>query len=181
VKEIRVRSQQRGQSEGEDGEKLLRHLEKVKGLCAVCTRAGWENNVHSIYWCRREDEAVKKYRGLKDGIRRGKTMEKLGGCWWCFVPQAWCNRWVDGEKGWQQKKGETQCRFKDVILGGLAVMAESTKYQKGLKSRMKTKGLNIDKREEVLKYLGVRLKWGELETWILLQEYWQAVKDNELD
>jgi RecQ family ATP-dependent DNA helicase len=181
VKEIRVRSQQRGQSEGEDGEKLLRHLEKVKGLCAVCTRAGWENNVHSIYWCRREDEAVKEYRGLKDGIRRGKTMEKLGGCWWCFVPQAWCNRWVDGEKGWQQKKGETQCRFKDVILGGLAVMAESTKYQKGLKSRMKTKGLNIDKREEVLKYLGVRLKWGELETWILLQEYWQAVKDNELD
>lgn len=36
---------------------------------------------------------------MKKLIREWKVMKDFGGCRWCFVPQAWCNRWEEKEEG----------------------------------------------------------------------------------
>ena len=180
VESIRMQGQRAEQEESVDAENLQRHLEKARGLCAVCTRKGKRNNVHSIYYCGEDDNAVQQYRSMKNGIRGGKVMERYGGCNWCFIPQAWCNRWEyrEAERGWFVKTGEKKCKFMDVVLGGFVTWAEDVEYQKGLMERMGREGLDVKSQEQVLKYLGRERKWGGKQVWVLLVEYWEAVKAN---
>ena len=178
VQKIKERRRHEEQNESEEAEKLLRHLEEVKGKCAICIRDGLEGNGHSIYFCMEDDEAVRNYKELKEFIRKNKGMERFGGCSWCFVPQGWCNRWEENEggEGWVRKDDEKKCKFMDVILGGFIVFVGNRGFQEELKGRMMEKGLNIKEKDDVVKYIGKRIKWGGLEVWILLKEYWEGVK-----
>jgi len=179
---IRVRRKGQIRDEDEEAKALLRPLNEVKRLCAVCTKNGSRFNVHPIYWCGEEDEAMPKYRKMKELIRKGKTMEDFGGCVRCFVPQAWCNRWEENpedEGGWRMKKGEEKCKYTNVVLGWFLIFIKDEGFRDGLTARMREGGFNIEKSSEVLKYVGQRKKWGGLETWVLLQEFWQGVKDSK--
>ncbi len=107
---IRVGRNEQKREESKEAEELLRELEQMKGLCPVCTENGSDSNVHPIYYCQESSEAVAEYQRMKKLIREWKTMEDFGGCRWCFVPQAWCNRWEENESeegGWRLKAGET--------------------------------------------------------------------------
>jgi hypothetical protein len=174
---VRIRQNHQRQEEGEEAEVLWRQLEEMKGLCAVCTQNGRVSNMHPIFYCREQDETVAEYHNMKKLIREWKAMEDYGGCIWCFVPQAWCNRWEENkEGGWRLKEGERTCIYTDVVLGWFLVFAKDEEFAKGLKERMRERGLNVEKQREVLMYLGRKEKWAGLETWVLLQEYWQGVK-----
>jgi RecQ family ATP-dependent DNA helicase len=85
---VRMRRNDQRREEGEEAEALLRHLEEMKGLCAVCTQNGRESKVHPIFYCRESDESVGEYHEMKKLIREWKVMGDFGGCRWCFVPQA---------------------------------------------------------------------------------------------
>lgn len=164
---IRVRRKGQIRDEDEEAKALLRYLNEVKRLYAVCTKNGSRFNVHPIYWCGEEDEAMPKYRKMKELIRKGKTMEDFGGCVRCFVPQAWCNRWEENpedEGGWRMKKGEEKCKYTNVVLGWFLIFIKDEGFRDGLTARTREGRFNIEKSSEVLKYVGQRKKWGGLET-----------------
>lgn len=74
------------------------------------------------------------------------------------------------------KEGERKCKYTDVVLGWFLVFVKEAKFVEGLKKRMRDRELNVEKRKEVLMYLGRKDKWAGLETWVLLQEYWKGAK-----
>jgi len=177
---IRVGRNEQKREKNKEAEELLRELEKMKGLCPMCTKNGSRSNVHPIFYCQESDEAVAKYQKMKKLIREWKTMKNFGDCIWCFVPQAWCNRWEENEKeegGWRLKARETNCKYTDMMLGWFLIFVQDESFAEGLSNRMRERELNVNDQKEVLRYLGRRKKWGGLETWEILGEYWQGVKE----
>jgi RecQ family ATP-dependent DNA helicase len=176
---IRIRAQEKAQSQSEEAEALLRHLRKVKSYCAVCTRKNSPHNVHSIFWCPSGEKAVQEYKKIKQKIRGGSKMQNYGGCYKCFIPQAWCNKWDPLDKtdtGFQENRQE--CQFQDMILGGYVTWGEHPEYQKGRAERIRKAGSNPNNQDQLLRYLGTTTNWGGLQVWVLLLEYWEAVKVN---
>jgi len=179
---IWVERNERKRKKSKKAKELLRELKQMKELCSMCTENGSDSNVHSIYYCRESTEAVAKYQSMKKLIREWKTMEDFEGCRWCFVPQAWCNRWEENESeegGWRLKAKETKCKYTDMMLGWFLVFVQDESFAEGLQDRMRERGLNMNDQKEVLRYLGRRKKWGGLETWKILGEYWQGVKERK--
>jgi len=158
---IRVGRNEQKREEGEEAEELLRELEKMKGLCPVCTENGSWSNVHPIFYCQESDDAVAEYQTMKKLIRECKMMKDFEGCTWCFVPQAWCNRWEENEEeegGWRLKVKETKCKYTDMVLSWFLVFVQNASFAEGLQDRMSERGLNIKDQKEVLRYLGRRKK-----------------------
>lgn len=154
-------------------------LDNMKGQCPWCVLHPPQQHNHSLFFCHEEGSTTARllYQDLKEGIRRGQTMANYSGCTTCFVPQDWCNAWVDREEGgWKKKSPPEQCQFSDMILGWLTVGAVSSKGRKELKARMVTDGFNINRQQDWLAYLGQRIEWGGLETSLLFKECWEALK-----
>ena len=179
------RGTERMQEEGLELIELEGLLGRAKGRCASCVREGVSNEEHVLFSCR-EDHSEKEreeYRRLKEAIRRGRTMEKYSGCMECFLPQAWCNQWEqsDGVGGMYRRKTGVRCDFQDVVLSGFIVgIGREEGAMDGLRERMAGQGYDIERQEEVLKYLGQKRIWGGLETSVLLREYYLVSRVSRL-
>jgi hypothetical protein len=76
---------------------------------------------------------------------------------------------------YRRKVGE-KCEFQDVMLSGFLVGIMSKQgAMEGLRERMREEGYDIEYREEMLKYLERKRIWEELETSVLLKEYYLVV------
>lgn len=75
-----------------------------------------------------------------------------------------------------RRKVRKKCEFQDVVLSEFLVGIMSKQgAMKGLRERMRGEGYDIECREEMLKYLGRKRIWKELETSVLLKEYYLVV------
>ena len=72
-----------------------------------------------------------------------------------------------------RRKTGVRCDFQAVVLSGFIVgIGREEGARKGLRERMTGQGYDIERREEVLKYVGQKRIWGGLETSVLLREYY---------
>jgi hypothetical protein len=70
-----------------------------------------------------------------------------------------------------------KCEFQDVVLSEFLVGIMSKQgAMEGLRERMREEGYDIEYREEMLKYLGRKRIWKELETSVLLKEYYLVIE-----
>jgi superfamily II DNA/RNA helicase len=171
------RGQERMQQEGLELEELEQYLRQARGKCRSCVRRGIRPDQHSLFWCREESsaEARQEYQALKEAIRQGRTMEVYSGCMECFLPQAWCQQWEQDERegGMYRRQAGVRCQFPDVVLSEFVVGMAVKANQERIRERMAKRGYDIEKREEMLKYIGQRRRWGGLESNELLREvYW---------
>jgi superfamily II DNA helicase RecQ len=173
------RGTERMQEEGLELIELEGLLRRAKGRCASCVQEGVSNEEHVLFSCREShsEKDKEEYERLKEAIRRGRTMEKYSGCMECFLPQAWCNQWEqsDGVGGMYRRKAGVKCDFQDVVLSGFIVgIRRKEGAIERLRERMTGQGYDIERQEEVVKYLGQKRIWGGLETSVLLREYYEV-------
>jgi hypothetical protein len=155
---------------------LWKQLERGKGQCASCVRYERTNTEHELFRCgnSRGKQTKKEYTALKERIQARKTMTVFSGCMKCFLPQSWCQAWERKKREWgYQRRTDGECQFPDVVLNGLVVVMENEKYAGELGKRMREQipSLDVRKREDILKYIGQRRVWREMETSMLFWEY----------
>jgi hypothetical protein len=128
------------------------------------------------------------YTGIKNRIRRDKTMGPFVGCSFCFVPQAWCRGWhrkVDGAEGdFKRVIGAdgkaVRCQYEDVVVSILAMAMiftgdGSETYIDGLEERIRRGGgQGVEEEGDLIRHLGRAAEGGGIETSQLLQECWYA-------
>lgn len=137
--------------------RLLRlYLDEWRGQCPFCR---WHLKKqfadHPLYFCAERGSAGFKdrYERLQKLIRASRSMEQYAGCTICFVPMAWCDRFVghgDGAAGgakqeWRRVDGVGKCQYDEVVLREYVVAAEcNTECSMGLRERVKVQGLRWD-------------------------------------
>jgi superfamily II DNA helicase RecQ len=185
----------RWQQQKQEGRRMMEeirgYLEKVRGKCVYCFYHGSMSRAHqTIFRCpeSRAQDAKELYTGIKNRIRRDKTMGPFVGCSFCFVPQAWCRGWhrkVDGAEGdFKRVIGAdgkaVRCQYEDVVVSILAMAMiftgdGSETYIDGLEERIRRGGgQGVEEEGDLIRHLGRAAEGGGIETSQLLQECWYA-------
>lgn len=160
--------------------KMREMLDCIRGRCAYCFITGQEQGSdHYMYRC--PVEGCRTIRTecnrWKTRLRRQKELAPYGGCHYCFLPQAWCNRWREkagaGNAGmYEVVQGETQCQYQDVVVEILAVLIDlEGGFQEQMQQRMPV-GMGW---EDVSRYWGFRTRWAGIDMYRMVVEVWEGL------
>ena len=178
--EIHEVQRQRIQEDSREVKALKADLDDHQGQCPYCRRMKTEDVYHSLYRCRQTGSQPSRelYVEMRDNIRGHGALERYAGCYRCFVPQEWCNRWDrrsdmgDYEDRLVEQK-DVECQYQDMVLGELAVRFRwDAEFARGLVKRIKEGGFDAETNEGNVRYLGQRMEWGGVEASRLIWEYW---------
>lgn len=103
-------------------------------------------------------------------LRQSKVVEEFACCLDCFVPQELCDSWEENgiEGGWK-RGGDKQCQYEGVMVSIIAwVWTQLPSDSIALYSRLgfseKEEWAEKERREQVWRWMGKRVIWGDAET-----------------
>ena len=177
---IIARHQDEVRESQEQVQKMREMLDCIRGRCAYCFITGQEQGSdHYMYRCRVEGcRTIRtECNRWKRRLRGQKELAPYGGCHYCFLPQAWCNRWREkggaGHAGmYEVVQGETQCQYQDVVVEILAVLIDlEGGFQEQMQQRMPV-GMGW---EDVSRYWGFRTRWAGIDMYRMVVEVWEGL------
>ncbi|KAL8798594.1 MAG: hypothetical protein Q9200_007740 [Gallowayella weberi] len=161
-------------------QKIRESFDCIRGRCAYCyITAPERSNEHYMYHCSIEDCRPIRMacNGWKKRLRGQKELAPYGGCHWCFVPQAWCNRWREkagaGNAGiYELVSEEKACQYQDVVVEILAVLIQLTD---GFKEQMQRRMPAGVEWADVSRYWGMRTRWAGVDMYRMIVEIWEGL------
>ncbi|KAL8991046.1 MAG: hypothetical protein Q9169_007961 [Polycauliona sp. 2 TL-2023] len=172
---IVARHQEEVREAQEKVHKMRELLDCVRERCAYCFITAQRNGSdHYMYHCKMEGCRTIRMEcnGWKKRLRGRKELAQYGGCHYCFLPQAWCNRWREksgaGNAGmYELVKNEKVCQYQDVVIEILAVLIH---LQKGFKQQMQGRMPAGMEWEDVSRYWGLRTRWAGIDMYRMVVE-----------
>ncbi|KAI4192534.1 MAG: hypothetical protein LQ350_008631, partial [Teloschistes chrysophthalmus] len=154
-------------------------LDRVRGRCAYCYLTRQANgSEHYMFRCRVPECAPirEASKGWKVRLRGRKELQGYAGCHYCFLPQAWCNRWRErtgagnaGMYDWMPE--EKVCQYQDVVVESLAVLIHlEAGFQEQMQGRMPA-GMEW---ADVTQYWGRRTRWAGVDMYQMIVELWEG-------
>ena len=143
-----------------DIEELISAMERWKRVCVICRLAGRESR-HSISEC--DSNIGRQAEQERKGAQRRIRYEQYAGCVKCGLPFAVCSRWTAKQEGggWVMKAGGW-CQFYGILFGVLYGVKWGRREIWGrFIERLRGRGVDIEREEAILGYLGGREKGGE--------------------
>lgn len=133
-----------------------------------------------MFRCEEEEcrEIQARCQRWKKEMSEGKRLAPYAGCYWCLVPQAWCDRWREkagaGRAGmYEPVEGRSECEYRDIVVEIVGVlMAVEEGFQAGMEARMPAE-IDI---EQVTRYWGRREKWGGIDCCRIIIEIWEGLQ-----
>jgi len=173
-----------GRGRREEGlrvEDLRRFLMKWWKRCGVCEGSGLRGDSHGIGECRREESRRTReyYREVKAKIR----YEAFGQCFMCGLPQEVCEKWEDNEAGrWKRVEGR-ECQYSGALFeGDFRLLAGYREVSGRWIERIREKGVEVERQEGLISYLGRRVEGWEVEWNNLTAEFhWIAKRVEEVE
>ncbi len=166
----------------QDNIKLLRLvLSKMKGQCVYCyiVRAQAHESSHYMFRCpEAECQPIQETcQRWKKRMRDRRELANYAGCCWCYIPQAWCNRWREeggaGKAGmYKQVGGKIQCEHQDVVVEVLSVLIH---LEPGFREQMEGRMPKGMEREDVTQWWGRRVQWGGVTMYGMMMEVWEGL------
>ena len=153
------------QRDHQDMQRLREVFDNMRGRCAYCRMTQQGDSQHDQYRCRREHGQAMQQQAKewKKRLRGGKQLEKFGGCYICFMPQEWCDRWRErvgaGHAGMYEMVPGGRCQYEDVVMETLAVL--ELELEEGISGG------------EEMKRWGQRRRWGHVECYQVIVEVWR--------
>lgn len=141
-------------------------VEEWNGRCAIYKVQGRpeRSTRHPTYDCRHDRDGVVKREIAQ--LRRAFRSEDFAGCRSCGLPQALCERWTLGTRGFGQVRG-AQCQAKWVLIDSVTALIIAGPGAVGTEAvleRIEREGFDVGQRERVHTWFGLRTKKGHTET-----------------
>ena len=177
---IMIRREQEVREAQEKIQQMRGMLNGIRGSCAYCYITLQEQgHDHYMYYCPKEESRIirTECHGWKKRLRKRNELARYGGCHWCFLPQAWCNRWREksgtGNAGmYELVKDEKHCQYQDVVVEVLAVLIHvEAGFQEQMQRRMPA-GMAWD---DVSCYWGQRVRWAGVDMYQMVVEIWEGL------
>lgn len=119
-KGIRQRRREEQRQLGQELEEMEGMLMACQDRCASCMLAGGEDVKDRLWQCSQMEGQglMEEYRRFRGQLGRDGVMKKFGGCGWCLVAQAWCDRWERVEDGGEMyaERKRKGCQFGEVVM-----------------------------------------------------------------
>jgi superfamily II DNA helicase RecQ len=189
--QARTRAAVRAESQGVAD--LERRLEQWVGRCPVCVIvAGVADSRHSITACQQAaaEEMRQEWAGLARGMRPGPgragRFAAFSCCFTCHVPQAICAGWErqEGERGRWKASGR-RCQFGDIVMPVVACTlgrrdGSGDQAIEAVEGWARADGVEPGDQEEVFRWLGQKMIWGEIEISRLVQVFYRLEQGREV-
>lgn len=156
-------------------------------MCVI--EGGGRGSRHSISECQQEgaSEVRKQWgemaKGMRPGDGKAGKFAPYSCCFKCYVPQAICQSWQsqEGQQGKWRPTGRS-CQFKDIIMPVVVCMLcqRGGWAEEDFENWATADGVNIREQEEVLRWLGQKIIWGDIEVSRLVQIFYRFEKGREL-
>lgn len=182
--ERRVGREEAGRGRREEGlrvEDLRRFLMKWWKRCGVCEGSGLRGDSHGIGECGREES--RRTREYYREVRARMRYEAFGQCFTCGLPQEICEKWEDNGAGRWKRVESKECQYNGALFEGVfGLLAGYREVGRRWMERMREKGVEIEKQEVLISYLGRRMEGWEVEWNNLTGEYhWIAKRVEEVE
>jgi superfamily II DNA helicase RecQ len=182
----------RRREEGVAVKELREQLEEWVGGCPLCRlhlrlmathgqgqEQGRQQQGHQLEQCPRPEakDILQEVEAFIEGVK----YERFSSCYYCGVPQAICERWVQKEEqGWWDKVVDGSCQYKGVLIRVVAtLLAEGEDWVTNeMYEWIRGLGVEVEERGAVHKWLGERVEWGGIEATRMVQVFHKLVRAN---
>ena len=154
----------------DQAEQLADGMAAWAGRCCHCYGQGHPGLDHAVRDCTEPDaEAVRDaIRTLEYEIRTARAGARFSGCYWCFLPQDLCQRWVrrGDEGGWALDEAVAHCQYDGVLLGAVVALwlAFSDAITPVVDEAMAKDGVHPGDAAGRYIWLGKQVRWGLVES-----------------
>jgi hypothetical protein len=170
---IRQEAQEEVKEQSLNLEKGMQLLQHFHDQCMLCVSV--RSQYHSISHCKASDRA--SYDAMVQLIRRTIRYERFSGCFRCGLPQSLCQAWISTDQGFRTK-ADQECQYRGSLSEAAAIflydVAFLQRIQAGFQKRFQIGSDRAKERslwqEQVVRQLGRKVRWLNLETNVLFQE-----------
>lgn len=117
------------------------------------------------------------YQAYSSQIRGSRPFAAYTACYSCLLPQNYCQKWrpkLDG--GFEANRDESTCSYPEFALGTFVVGRFSSEYRENYIRRLEQAGIQAEDRKEEVRWLGKKVKWGEIEMNRFAEEVFRAIE-----
>jgi len=168
VEERRVEIQQRRRTEQVvyELERLEQHFQRWSNACAICMVTQADPGRHNWKNCSTANDAQKKWMEAKVKSMHHVKWEKYARCYYCWVPQAICDKWEETSiQGAFKTRGmHVLCQYDGVLQQAVAALLafQQPTCTPWLEQQMQNAAIVHGSDEARLyKWLGLKIKMGQ--------------------
>lgn len=169
-RDLRLDFQENQAKQALDPTVLLEYLQKYRNICPLCSKKHNLQDCSSI-----QAPTVRDYRDSSLEFSQYKLkLEPYSGCFKCGLPQLYCPRFrAKGDGGFERTNRE-YCNFpyllQDFLASTTTIYWEDSRLY--FQERAIRYNLSIDRREDLVRILGRRVKINGLETNEITRFFW---------
>jgi hypothetical protein len=128
-------------------------------------------------WKEIKEEVIK----VKEEIQGKRRLERFSGCFNCGFPQEWCDSWEGSNEdgGSFKRRVGGDCQYGSLLFEGIIAMEiiYEGEVEKIIGKVIEEEGLDMDNKEELLEWMGKRIKWGGLESNNLCRLFFKYIEE----
>jgi hypothetical protein len=166
-------------------DKLRKRLEKWCRTCPACYLAGdFGGEVHHMRDCWRHDmvEIMEQTVVMQQHVEKFGGFQGRGGCLWCGVPRAICQRWqVKADGDWEEVPGQ-QCQYMEMLVPAVVTMLMDgcNEGWEVMRSWMDRDGVMQTKQAEVFEWFRQERWWDDMEVEVarIVRVFYMLVNKN---
>lgn len=148
-------------------DQLRKRLEKWCRTCPACYLVGdFRGEIHHTTDCWRRDtvEIIEHAVVMQQHIEKFGGFRGRGGCSWCGVPRAICQRWqVQAGGGWEEVPGQ-QCQYQGMLIPAVVTMLMDgcNEGWEVMRSWMDRDGVVPTQQTEVFEWFRQERRWDDM-------------------